>query len=150
MELLTFVKGNTLVLKMSTGELRTLTVPDSQTALIDGKEVNIHDLKVGTTLTATITTTTTPVLDRTVSNLTGTVFYRAGTSVILTLPGGINKVYKPLPGYKFSVNGQPATVFDLRKGMQVSAQQVVEQPTTEISTNTTVTGHAPGPKVALR
>jgi hypothetical protein len=145
-----YIEGNTLVVKMSNGEVRTLTVPDSRTALIDGKEVNIHNLKVGTTLTATITTTTTPVLDRTVTNLTGTVWYVAAPNVILTLPDGTNKMYKSLPGYKFNINGQAATVFQLKKGMQISAEKVVEQPTTEISTNTTVTGHAPAPKVAAR
>jgi hypothetical protein len=143
----TYVQGNTLVLKMSTGEVRTLTVPDSRTALIDGKEVTIHDLKVGTTLTATITTTTTPVVDRTVTNLKGTVWYVAAPTVILTLPDGTNKTYKSLPGYKFSINGQPATVFQLRKGMEISAEKVVEQPSTQISSDTTVTGHAPGTKV---
>jgi|SRR5580700_2452381 hypothetical protein len=146
----TYVEGNTLVVKMSNGAVRTLTVPDSQTALIDGKEVNVHDLKVGTTLTATITTTTTPVIDRTVTNLKATVWYVAAPTVILTLPDGTNKVYKSLPGYKFTVNGKPATAFDLRKGMQISAEKVVEQPSSEISSNTTVTGHAPVPKVALR
>jgi hypothetical protein len=146
----TYVEGNTLVVKMSTGELRTLTVPDSRTALIDGKEVNIHDLKVGTTLTATITTTTTPVLDRTVANLKGTVWFVAPPTVILTLPDGTNKIYKSLPGYKFEINGQPSTVFQLRKGMAISAEKVVEQPTTEITSSTTVTGHAPGSKVVAQ
>jgi hypothetical protein len=146
----TYVEGNTLVIKMSTGEVRTLTVPDSRTALIDGKEVNVHDLKVGTTLTATITTTTTPVIDRTVTNLKATVWYVSAPTVILTLPDGTNKVYKSQPGYKFTVNGRPATAASLRKGMQISAEKVVEQPSTEISSNTTVTGHAPVPKVALR
>lgn len=146
----TYVEGNTLVVKMSTGEVRTLTVPDSRTALIDGKEVTIHDLKVGTTLTATITTTTTPVVDRTVTNLKGTVWYVAAPTVILTLPDGTNKVYKSLPGYKFTINGQPATVFQLRKGMEISAEKVVEQPSTQISSNTTVTGHAPGTKVVAQ
>jgi hypothetical protein len=146
----TYVEGNTIVMKMSTGQVRTITVPDSRTALVDGKEINVHDLKPGTTLTATITTTTTPVLDRTVTNLSGTVWYVAAPSVIITLADGTNKMYKSLPGYKFNVNGMPATVFQLRKGMKISAEKVVEQPTTEISTNTTVTGHAPSPKVAQR
>jgi len=146
----TYVQGNTLVIKMSTGELRTLTVPDSRTALIDGKEVNIHDLKVGTTLTATITTTTTPILDRTVTNITGTVWYVSAPTVILTLPDGTNKIYKSLPGYKFTIDGKPGTVFQLRKGMMISAEKVVEQPRTEIATNTTVKGHAPGPKVVAQ
>jgi hypothetical protein len=146
----TYVEGNTIVMKMSTGQVRNITVPDSRTALVDGKEINVHDLKPGTTLTATITTTTTPVVDRTVTNLSGTVWYVSAPSVIITLADGTNKMYKSLPGYKFNVNGKPATVFQLRKGMKISAEKVVEQPTTEISSNTTVTGHAPGAKVAQR
>jgi hypothetical protein len=146
----TYVEGNNLVIKMSTGELRSITVPDGRTALIDGKEVTIHDLKVGTTLTASITTTTTPVVDRTVSNITGTVWYVAAPTVILTLADGTNKLYKTLPGYKFSINGQPATVFQLKKGMMISAERIVEQPSTVIASNTTVTGHVPAPKVAQR
>jgi hypothetical protein len=146
----TYVEGNTLVIKMSTGEVRTLTVPDSRTAMVDGKEITVHDLKVGTTLTATITTTTIPVTDRTVTNLTGTVWFVSGSTVILTLPDGKNKMYKSLPGFKFTVDGRQATVFDLRKGMRISAEKVVEQPTTEISSNTVVTGHAPPPKVVAQ
>ena len=52
------VEGNTLVVKMSTGELRTFSnIPESRRATIDGKEVGVRDLKPGTKLTATITKT---------------------------------------------------------------------------------------------
>ncbi|MGH9631219.1 MAG: hypothetical protein ACRD7E_23185 [Bryobacteraceae bacterium] len=139
----TYVEGNTLVVKMSTGEIRTLTVPDSRTAMVDGREVTVHDLKVGTQLTATITTTTTPVTERTVSNLTGTVWHVSGVNVILTLPDGTNKMYKARPDMKFDVGGKKATVFDLRKGMRISAEKIVEEPRTDVAANTVVTGTAP-------
>ena len=45
--------------------------------------------------------------------------------------------------HKFNVNGQPATVFDLRKGMVVAAEKIVEVPRTEFATNVAVTGQAP-------
>ena len=141
-----YVEGNTLVVKMSTGELKTLTVPDDRKATIDGKEVTVHDLKPGTTLTATITTTTTPVTQRTTTVGSGTVWYVSGPTVILTLPDGKNKMYKVKPDYKFDVGGQKATVFDLKKGMKVSAEKIVEEPITEVASNTTVTGHFPKPK----
>jgi len=38
------------------------------------------------------------------------------------------------------VDGKPASVKDLRKGMKVSATRIVEEPTTEMSEETTVTG----------
>jgi hypothetical protein len=143
----TYVEGNNLVIKMSTGEVRVLTVPDSRTAFVDGKEITVHDLKVGTTLTANITTTTTPVIDRTVSNLTGTVWHVQGNNVILTLADGTNKMYKAKPDFKFNVNGQQATVFDLRKGMKVSAEKIVEEPRTEIASDSRVSGTGPKPVV---
>jgi hypothetical protein len=142
----TYVEGNTLAIKMSNGEMRTLTVPDSRTAIVDGKEVTVHDLKVGTTLTANITTTTTPVTERTVSNLTGTVWHVSGPNVILTLPDGTNKMYKARPDMKFNVGGQKASVYDLKKGMKVSAEKIVEEPRTEIASDSKVTGTAPKPK----
>lgn len=145
-----YVDGNTLVIKMSTGEIRTVTVPDTRTAMIDGKETTVHDLKVGTTLNATYTTTTTPITDRTVTNLTGTVWYVAGNNVIVTLPDGKNKQFKVRPEVRFQIEGNnKATVFDLRKGMRVSAEKIVEEPRTEVASNTAVTGHAPPPPKAV-
>ena len=143
------VEGNTVVIKMSTGEIRTVTVPDSRTATIDGEEINVHGLKVGTTLTATYTTTKTPVTERTVSKLTGRVWFVSGTTVILTLPDNTNKQYKARDDMQFIVDGRPATVFDLKKGMQVSAEKIVEAPKVEIASNTAVTGHAPKPKAVV-
>jgi LPXTG-motif cell wall-anchored protein len=143
------VEGNNLVVKMSDGEIKTFNnVPDSRKAIIDGKEVGVRDLKPGTKLTATITTTTTPVTVRTTTVGSGRVWYVAGTTVILTLPNGENRQYKVAPDYKFTVNGQPATVFDLRKGMVVSAQKIVEAPMVEITSGTKVVGEAPAPPPA--
>jgi hypothetical protein len=90
--------------------------------MIDGKQTNVHGLRTGTTLTATYTTTTTPDIDRTVSNLTGTVWFVSGNTVILTLPDGTNKMYKSLPDYKFNVDGRDNDVSSLRKGMRISAE----------------------------
>jgi hypothetical protein len=42
-----------------------------------------------------------------------------------------------------TVNGKSTTVADLRKGMVVHAERVVEQPATEITTDTSVVGQAP-------
>jgi LPXTG-motif cell wall-anchored protein len=138
------VEGNSLVVRMSNGELRTFSnIPESRRATIDGKEVGLRDLKPGTRLNATITKTTTPVTVRTTTVGTGRVVFLAGTSVVLALPSGENKQYNVKPDYKFTVNGKPATVYDLRPGMTVSAEKIVEEPTVEIATNTQVVGSAP-------
>jgi len=148
-----FVEGNHLVVKMSDGEIRHIVASDSQRAIIDGKPAAARDLKVGTKLKATITTTTTSVTERTTTVGSGKVWYVAGNNVILTLPNGENRQYKVADDYKFTVEGRPATVFDLRKGMTVSAQKIVEEPKTMVSSNTVVTGEwpkeAPAPKTEV-
>jgi hypothetical protein len=138
------VEGNTLVVRMSNGELRTFSnIPESRKAMIDGNEVGLRDLQPGTRLTATITKTATPVTVRTTTVGTGKVWFVSGPNVILTLPNGENKQYKVKPDYKFIVNGNPATVYDLRPGMTVSAEKIVEEPAVDIAMETKVTGHAP-------
>jgi hypothetical protein len=139
------VEGNDLLVKLSTGDVKTFRVPETRKFLIDGKELSAHDLQPGTTLTATVKTTTTPVTVRTKSVLGGRVWYVAPPTVILTLPDGQNKQYtvKDEDNVRFTIDGRPATVFDLRKGMTVSAQKIVEEPTVEVTTATTIVGHAP-------
>jgi LPXTG-motif cell wall-anchored protein len=143
------VEGNTLVVKMSTGGLRTFNdIPDSRKAVVDGKEVGVRDLQPGTKLTATITKTMTPITVRTTTVANGTVWYVAGTTVILQSPSGENKQYNVNGDQKFTVNGQPATVFDLRQGMVVSAEKIVEEPKVEFATDTKVVGQAPASMMA--
>lgn len=137
------VDGNTLLVRMAGGGFKEFNVPDSRKFNIDGQELTVHDLKPGTKLTATTTTTTTPVTERTTTVGSGKVWWVNGNNVILTLPNGENHMYKVQESYRFNVNGQPATVHDLRKGMLVSAEKIVETPKTEIASNTVVTGHAP-------
>jgi LPXTG-motif cell wall-anchored protein len=145
-----YVEGNTIVVKMSTGQYREFTVPDSRTFVIDGKEVTVHDLKPGTSLSATITTTTTSVTQRTKTNLTGKVWHVQGYTVILTLPDGTNHMYLAKSSdLKFMVDGKEATYFNLKKGMTVTAEKIVEAPLTEVASDTTVTGHSPRPKAVV-
>jgi len=139
------VEGNDVLVRMSSGGFRNFIVPESRVFSIDGQDVSVHDLKPGTKLTATVTTTTTPVTERTTTIGTGKVWYVSGNTVILTLPNNENRMYKVTEDYKFNVHGQPASVHDLRKGMVISAQKIVEAPRTEVAANTTVTGHAPPP-----
>src|SRR4051794_34015550 len=70
-----FVEGNRLVVKMSTGDLRTFETPDERRFIIDGKERKVNELEPGTKLSATVTTTTTPVTERTTTVGTGKVWY---------------------------------------------------------------------------
>ena len=144
------VEGNDLLVKLSTGDLKTFHVPETRKFQIDGRELSVHDLQPGTTLTATVKTTTTPVTVRTKSRLSGRVWFVAAPTVILTLPDGQNKQYnvKQEDNVRFTIEGRPATVFDLRKGMTVSAEKIVEAPDVEITADTSVVGRAPALQAA--
>ena len=137
------VDGTDLLVKLSSGELQTFHVPATRRFVIDGKEVSVQELKPGTTLTAKVKTTMTPVTVRTKSTLTGKVWFASGPTVILTLPSGENKQYVVKDDVKFTVSGSPATVFDLRPGMNVTAEKIVEAPDVEIVRDSTVSGHEP-------
>jgi hypothetical protein len=139
------VEGKTLLVRMSNGDMRTFEPPASRRFIIDGQEVGLSDLKPGTKLKATVTTTKTSVTDRTTTVGTGKVWFVSGNTVILTLPNNENRMYKVAESYRFTVDGQKATVHDLRKGMTVAAEKIVEEPRVEIASNTTVTGSAPPP-----
>jgi len=139
-----YVEGNHLVLRTADGNIREFNVPESRKFTIDGRDVTVHDLKRGTQLSAIVTTTTTSVTDRTTTVGTGTVWWVAGKTVIITLPNGENRTYTVEDSFKFNVEGnKTANVSDLKKGMKISAEKIVEEPRTEIVSNTVVTGQAP-------
>ena len=139
-----WVQGNWLAANMQpNGRLSIFNVQPDREFIIDGQTKHIGDLKQGTVLTATVITTTQPVTVRTTSSLSGTVWYVSGNYVILTLENGENKEYNVPESYRFNVEGKPASVHELKQGMKVSATKIVEEPRTEISTKTTITGKAP-------
>src|SRR5271167_4909874 len=145
-----YVSGNNLVVKAEDGTLRHFdNVPDSTTVTVDGKQLNIHQLKPGMKLERQTITTTVPKMITTVKTVTGTVWYvNPPNSVILTMDNGKNQKFKIPKGQKFTVNGQETDAFGLRKGMKVEAQQVVEQPATVVAQIVKRTGTMPPPPPA--
>jgi hypothetical protein len=141
-----YVEGNDLVLKLENGKVEHLVVPSSEKFNIDGREVTVNDLKAGTKLTQTITTTATPRYVKTVRVLKGKVWHvNAPGSVILTLPDGNNQLYKVPSHATFTINGQKKTVFDLKKGMKLEATIVTDEPQTVVAYSKTNMGQAPTP-----
>ena len=141
-----YVSGNDIVVRMENGEVRHATVPDSARATVDGKELSVHELKPGMKLQRTIVTTTTPRFVTTIRTVQGKVFHvNAPGTVILTLADNTNKQYKVPKDQKFMIDGQEKTVFDLRKGMNVSATVVTQVPETVVAQQRKVTGSAPPP-----
>ena len=145
-----YVSGNELLVKLSDGEVEDFVVSPTQTFTVDGKQVTIHDLKPGTHLTQTITTKTTPSVITTVRMIDGKVWHvNPPTYVILTLPDGTNKEYRVPKDQIFNVNGAKDTVFQLKKGMMVSATVVKEEPVTEVSQHKAVRGVTPKPQAQV-
>jgi len=141
-----YVSGNHVIVKMENGAVRDLTVPDSATATVDGKEIGVHELKVGMKLEKTITTTTTPKMITKVETVTGKVFHVSPpNTVILTMENNENQQFKIPKGQKFSIDGQMVDAFGLKKGMIVSATKVTETPETQVTTKAMVAGTLPPP-----
>src|SRR6516165_10382138 len=138
-----YVTGNNLVVIMSTGQVRTFQVPPTRRFMIDGKELTVGQLQTGTTLTATTTTYATPVTEITTTSGTGKVLWVAGNNLVLQLPTNEVKAYTVSDSARFNVDGKEATLQDLRQGMTISAEKVVEVPGVDFVSDTVVTGHAP-------
>jgi hypothetical protein len=139
-----WVQGNWLVAKMQpSGRYEVFDVQPGREFWIDGQSRHIGDLKLGTVLNAMVITKTQPVTVRTISSVSGTVFWVQGNFVILTHENGENREYNVPESTKFMVEGKPASVKELRAGMKVSATKVVAEPQTVISTETVITGSAP-------
>lgn len=141
-----YVEGNDLVLRLEDGKVEHLVVPSNEKFLIDGRELTVNQLKSGTMLTQTIVTTTTPHYVKTIRVLKGKVWHvNAPGSVIISLPDGTNHLYKVPSHAKFFVNGNPKTVWDLRKGMKLEATIVTDEEQTVVEQAKSNFGYAPPP-----
>ena len=139
-----YVSGNEVIVKMESGEIRHVTVPEGATGTVDGKQVTVKDLKPGMKLEKTITTTTTPKTVKTVRTGTGTVVnVMPPNYATVRFEDGAVERYKIPKGTKFTIDGQQKTAFDLKPGMRISATRIVEAPVVEVSQNSSVTGSAP-------
>jgi hypothetical protein len=143
-----YVEGNNLVLKLEDGKIEHLVVPFNEKFIIDGKDLTVSQLKAGTKLTQTVVTTTTPQYVKTIRVLKGKVWHvNAPGSIILTLPDGTNQLYRVPSHAKFFVNGQPKTVFDVRKGMTIEATIVTDEEHTVVEKTKSSFGYTPPPMI---
>ena len=141
------LQGDYMIVKMiPAGTYRLFQLKPGRNATIDGVVMPLNKAPLGTVLTADVTVTETPVIDRTVTTLKGKVWVSAPTSVILTLENGENKQYDVPSGFMFDVDGQKLEAMQLRPGMNLTATKIVESPRTEITTDAVVTGVAPKKK----
>jgi hypothetical protein len=136
-----YIQGDSLVAKMlPDGTYRLFQLRPGKMAKINGVEMPLNKAPIGTVLTADVTVTETPIVDRTISTLKGKVWVAGPTSVILTLENGENKQYDIPSGFRFDVDGKKLEAMELRQGMNITATKIVESPRTEITMDSVVTG----------
>jgi hypothetical protein len=143
------VQGNHLIVKSATGEYKTFDVPEDFRFNVDGKEISVHELKPGMVLSRTITTTTEPQTVYSTEVKKGTVWYVQPPTLIVTMADGKNRQFEVDDSVRFTVNGKELTVYDLKKGMNLTATIYSKnQSTTVTTTPGSVSGSAPTPSPA--
>lgn len=140
-----YASGNDLVVKMEDGNVKRFVVPGDYKLTVDGKDVAVRDLKPGTMLTQTITTTSEEQIVTNVRTVDAKVL-EAKPPFLTISSGDTIKHIKVPEGTKFTINGKEMTLADLRAGMQVKGTVVTAVPTTVVSRARTVTGQSPAPK----
>jgi len=138
------VYGNNLVVKMADGTIKEFNPPEGTTFNIDGVEVPVSQLKPGTKLSATITTTQVPHVVVTEEIRSGTVVERVGGTLIVRREDGTIKKFTNIPSdVKFTVDGKEVSVYDLKKGMNLTATIVSESTEYVSETDVQRAGAAP-------
>ena len=125
---------HSVVIKMDDGVVREFEVPAGRTATVDGKEVGLAGLKIGTTLSVTFHTTTRPVEVKTVTIKDGEVVKVAGANLTTKEKDGFHNYVVP-KGFKFLVDGKETGVENLGPGMKLNATIVTTS--TAMTTETT-------------
>lgn len=117
-----YVEGNDVVLKATDGEVRQFEIPDTCKFSIDGKDVTVHEMKPGMKLTATIFTAAPPRWVESVEVIeVGKVWKNVGSTLIITTPGGENKMFRVPSGGKVTIDGNEKTLDQLREGDRITA-----------------------------
>jgi hypothetical protein len=135
--------SNWLITKDSVGNYKLYNVQAGRKAIVDGVPQTLDQVKLGTMLKSTATTTETPVIKRTTTITQGTVFWASPKSIIVTQQNGENKQYEVPEGFKFTVDGKQLEAMELRAGMKLTGTKIVEEPMTVITHDVVVTGAAP-------
>ncbi len=139
------VSGHEIVVELENGKFELLNLGPDAKFQVNGKDVTVHELTPGTKLSQDIHTVTTPQEVTTLRTLNGRVWHvnPGHGRVIVSLPEGGVKEFKVPDDAVFRVDGKDKTLFDLRKGMKISATVLKVEPLQDITIHTVVSGQAP-------
>jgi hypothetical protein len=137
------VSGHEVVVELENGKFELLNLGQDFRFQVDGRDLTVHELTPGTKLSQEIHTIATPQEVTTLRTVNGKVWHVNAPHLILSFPEGENRAYTVPDGIVFHIDGQDKTVFDLRKGMNISATVLTVEPVQSASMHTVVTGQAP-------
>jgi hypothetical protein len=138
------VGPNWLVAKMvPEGDYRYFDVRPGAVATIEGVKKSLSQLRLGTMLTAAVTTKETQLVNRTTTITKGRLLWSTPKTIFVSLENGENRQYAVPPGFKFTVEGKQLGVEELRAGMILTGTNVTEEPVTLITEETVVYGTEP-------
>ena len=145
------VSGHEIVVELENGKFELLNLGEEQTFQVDGKDLRVHELTPGTKLSQDVHTIATPQEVKTMRTLNGRVMVvNPPRYLLLSLPEGGTTEFIVPDKTVFHIDGEDKTIFDLRKGMNVSATLLTTEPLQSVTTHTVVTGQAPPrPSVAF-
>lgn len=138
-----YVSGQDLIVKMANGSVKHVVVPKDFKFHVNGKDIGVQDLKAGTQLTQTITTTRTDTEVTDVKNVDVEVISVQAPYVVVRSVDGKTKRVRVPDGTKFNIEGGERTVFDLRPGMRLQGTVATTTPETVVSAERKVSGTAP-------
>ena len=138
------VDGNHLYVKMADGTVKDAEVPSDFLFEVDGRKVNINQLKPGTKLTQTIATTTTPHVVKTTEIKEGTVVQRIGQTLIYRDKlGQIHKATGIPEGWIVTRGGKQVPIEALAGGDRITAHIVHTEETIITEEEMKIAGAAP-------
>ena len=137
-----YVSGNDLIVRMEDNQLKYFSVPSYYQFTIDGKQVSVHDLKPGTKLTQTITTTIVEQSVTDVRTVDAKILEVKPPYLTFAMGDTIKRVKVP-DGTLFTIDGKQMMLPDLKEGMRVKGTVATTVPTSGYVTATKVTGKTP-------
>jgi hypothetical protein len=143
-----YVSGNDVVIKTTDGNTRHLVVPSDFRFKVDGKEIGVSDLRTGTVLTQTITTTTEEKMVTNSINVDAKVIEVAPPYLTVGMDDKIKRVKVPT-GTTFTIDGKTKTLTELKAGMRVKGTVITSTPTSVVTRSRNVSGQTPAREIIV-
>lgn len=137
------VEGNHLVVRRSNGALEALQIPEDFRFHMGDRALSVHELQPGMIVTETVTSTTKPMMVKTVVVDHGTVWHTNGE--YLTIRTRDNKLNEyRIPSWStVNIDGVDQSVYDLRRGMEINTKIITEEPLHVVEEEKRTTVHHP-------